>query len=151
MNDGSQLFNWDHAKSQDDTLVQLSPIQCQMGELTIKHMSGVLAKHGMKLERVNEEYRKKGGMEYRLLQEKERSFIINVKLANHEGDCCRHFVAWDGNVIYDYPKNCKVNYNSDRTQEGSKAVFEKLFYEEEFLSHPVTSVFKLQPCLPHNG
>ena len=29
------------------------------GEATIKHMIGVLADHGMKLERVSDEYRKK--------------------------------------------------------------------------------------------
>ena len=72
-------------------------------------MSGVLAKYGMKLECVNDEYRKKGGMEFCLLHEKECSLVVNFKLTNHEGDCWRHFVAWDGNVIYDYPKNCKVN------------------------------------------
>ena len=105
----------------------------------------------MKLERVTDEYRKKGGMEYFLLQEKECSLIINVKLANHEGDCWRHFLGWDGNVIYDSSEDCKVNVNSDRTPEGSKAVFEKLFCEEEFLSHPVTFVFELQSFPPHDG
>ena len=114
-------------------------------------MSGILAKHGMKLERGNDEYRKTGGRESCLLQEKECSLVINVKLANHEGDRWHHFVTLDGNVIYDYPKNCKVNCNSDSTQKGSKAVFEKLYYEEEFLSHPVTSVFELQRCPPHDG
>ena len=121
------------------------------GEPTIKQMNGVLAKHGMKLERVHDEYRKKGGMEFCLLQEKECSLIIDIKLANHEGDYWRHFVAWDGNVIYEYPKNCKVNHNSNRTIEGSKAVFEKLFWKDKFLSHSVTSVSKLQPFPPHDG
>ena len=54
-----------------------------------------------------------------LLQEKECRLIVNVKLANYEGDCWGHFVAWGGNVIHNYPKNCKVNCNSDRTPEGS--------------------------------
>ena len=39
------------------------------GELTIKHMIGVLAEHGMKLKRVSDKYHKKGGMEFCLLQE----------------------------------------------------------------------------------
>ena len=121
------------------------------GEPAIKDMSGVLAKHGMKLKCVNGEYRKKGGMELFLLQEKQCSLIINVKLANHEGDCWHHFLGWDGNVIYDEVKDCKVNRNSDRTPEGSKAVFEKLFCKEEFLSHSVTSVFELQPSLCSMG
>ena len=108
-------------------------------------MNEVLAKHGMKLERVTDKYRKKGGMEYFLLQEKECSLIINVKLANHEGDYWRHFVGWDGKVIYDSSEDCKVNVKSDRTPEGSKAVFERLFCKEEFSSHSVASVFELQP------
>ena len=120
------------------------------GKPTIKHMNGVLAKHGMKLERITDEYRKKGGMKFFLLQEKECSLIINVKLANHEGHCWRHFIAWDGNVVYYSPKDCKVNGNSDRTPEGSMAVFERLFCEEEFSSHSVASVFKLQPCPLHD-
>ena len=90
-------------------------------------------------------------MEFHLLQEKECSLVVNVKLANYEGDFWGHFEAWDGKVIHNYPKNCKVNRKSNRTPEGSKAVFEKLFSKEEFSSHPVTSIFELQRCPPHNG
>ena len=39
-----------------------------------------------------------------------------------------HFVAWDGNVIYDKPFSSKVNSSHDRTNRiMSQLAFEKLY------------------------
>ena len=122
------------------------------GEPTIGAMRGALAAHGMKLERASARFHnhKEGGSPaYRLIQEKECSLVVNFKVGDLEKEnTWNHFVAWDGKVIYDSPHHCKVNLTSDRTKEGSKAVFKKLFSKKEFSSRDVCAVFELQYYLP---
>ena len=111
----------------------------------VKDMGKPLATHGMSLEPVSRTYSKKGGTAFHLMQETDCYLIINIKLTDHEGDSWRHFVAWDGKVIHDYPLNSKVNHTSDRaTKEGSEAVFDKLFPNEEYAEWEVCSVFELR-------
>ena len=117
---------------------------------TIGAMPRVLA--GMKLERASAKFHnhKEGGSPtYRLIQEKECSLILTIKIGDLEKDnTWNHFVAWDGKVIFDSPRNCKVNLKSDHTKEGSKAMFKKLFFEKKFSSRDICALFELQCCSP---
>ena len=116
-----------------------------------RHARGPSA-HGMKLERASARFHnhKEGGLPaYRLMQEEECSLVVTIKVGNlEEENTWNHFVAWDGKVIYNSPHHCKVNLTSNRTKEGSKAVFKKLFSEKEFSSRDVCAVFELQCYLP---
>ena len=94
-------------------------------EPTISAMLKALAAHGMKLERARARFHnhKEGGSPaYRLMQEKECSRVVAIKVGDlEEENTWNHFVAWDGNVIYNSPHNCKVNLRSDCTKTRREA------------------------------
>ena len=69
---------------------------------------------------------------------------MNIKLKNVEGRTMSHFVAWDGNVIYDKPFTSKVNKSHDRTNPiMSKLAFGKLYPKSQFKEWQITQVYQL--------
>ena len=75
------------------------------------------------------------GGAFHLLQEHDCRLVIKVKLTNLEDRTMYHFVAWDGNEIYNQPFNSKVNKSDDRTNTAmSKMVFTKLYPSSEFVN-----------------
>ena len=97
----------------------------------------------MALHPVSRQYNKKGGLEFYLLKEHLCRLVINVKLTNHENQSWRHFFAWNGRVFHDGMEYCTVSRN-DRTREGCKAPFKKLFPKEQFASYQICNVFELR-------
>ena len=129
----------------------LSAMPTEIGvdrEPQVGDMIGVLQSRGWTLAPVGMRYRANGGQLFNLMQEKKCSLILNIMLTDHEGDSWRHFVAWDGSIIHDHPYICKVNKVSDRTREGSRALFKKFFPQEDYKKARVCSVFELQRCPP---
>ena len=111
------------------------------GDTSIEKAIDALSKHGMELKSVTGAYNKRGGAAYYLLQEQKCNLIINIKLTNEKKEIMSHFVAWDGQLIYDRPKNIKVNERTDRSnEENSKMVFDKLF---NGFSWQITNIYKL--------
>ena len=55
-----------------------------------------------------------------------------------------HFVAWDGNIIYDKPQSSKVNNSHDRNRRiMSELAFGKLFPKTKFRDWQITQVWQL--------
>jgi hypothetical protein len=118
------------------------------GDTSVAGIANALAAHGLSLVPVNSEYRKKGGIEFNLLQERQCKLVINLRLTNRDGDAMSHFVAFDGECIHDRPYLSKVNSTYDRTNpEKNKLAFGKLFKKPEFQSWQITSVYRL--CQSH--
>ena len=114
------------------------------GDTSVADLANALSVHGLSLVPVSGEYRKKGGVEFNLLQERRCKLVINLRLTDLDGDAMSHFVAWDGDCIHDRPYLSKVNNTYDRTNpEKSKLAFAKLFKPTEFQSWQVTSVYRL--------
>ena len=114
------------------------------GDTSVADLANALRVHGLSLVPVSGEYRKKGGVEFNLLQERQCKLVINLRLTDLDGDAMSHFVAWDGDCIHDRPYLSKVNNTYDRTNpEKSKLAFAKLFKPTEFQSWQVTSVYRL--------
>ena len=79
-----------------------------------------------------------------LLKELDCNIIVNIKLTNSKGETMSHFVAWDGNFIYDKPFSSKVNNSHDRTSRiMSKLAFGKLYPKPKFREWQITQVFEL--------
>ena len=109
--------------------------------MSVSNIIGTLCNQGLDLELVTSNYCKKGGLpEYFFMKEEACRLVLAVKLCNSKGDSCGHFVAWDGNIIHDNPRSCKVELESDRTRKGSKATFRKLFPEKNFPHADVSAV-----------
>jgi hypothetical protein len=114
------------------------------GDTSVADLTNALSAHGLSLVPVSGEYRKKGGVEFNLLQERQCKLVINLRLTDLDGDPMSHFVAFDGECIHDRPYLSKVNNTYDRTNpEKSKLAFAKLFKPTEFQSWQVTSVYRL--------
>ena len=123
------------------TMVTAMPAE---GDTSVADLANALSVHGLSLVPVSGEYRKKGGVEFNLLQERQCKLVINVRLTDLDGDPMLHFVAFDGDCIYDRPYLSKVNNTYDRTNpEKSKLAFAKLFKPTEFQSWQITSVYRL--------
>ena len=73
------------------------------GDTTIGDIKDALAEYSLMLEQVNKNFIRKGGAAYYLLQERECRLIISIRLTNLEGVAMSHFVAWDGEIIFDKP------------------------------------------------
>jgi hypothetical protein len=118
----------------------------EVGDTAVGDVNKALDPHGMTLVPVSEQYLKKGGAPFHLLQERDCKLVVNAKLTDPEGDTISHFVAWDGQYITDphYRLRSKVNDTTDRTdKEKSKLAFAKLFPSTEFASWQITSVYQL--------
>ena len=121
-------------------LANLSP----QGDTSIFQANDGLAQHGMFLKRVSGTYITSGGPAYNLLQEHNCKLIIHIKLADLKKRPMDHFVAWDGNMIYDRPHNVKVNNSTDRRNKaGSTAVFESLYHKKFFSRWRICNVYEL--------
>ena len=114
-----------------------------VGDTAIADILDALTSHGLELVPVGGNYHKTGGAYFHLMNERECSLVVNIKLTNTEGWPISHFVAWDGQVIHDLPKKSCVNNSSDRSEDGSRKVFEKLFNKKDFLSWQITKVYQL--------
>ena len=114
-------------------------------DTSVADLTNALSAHGLSLVPVSGEYRKKGGVEFNLLQERGPcKLVINLRLTDLDGDAMSHFVAFDGECIHDRPYLSKVNNTYDRTNpEKSKLAFAKLFKTTEFASWQITSVYRL--------
>ena len=98
----------------------------------------------MFLKRVSGTYIASGGPAYNLLQEHNCKLIIYMKLDDLKKRPMDHFVAWDGNMIYDRPHNVKVNNSTDRKNKaGSMAVFASLYHKKFFSSWMICNVYEL--------
>jgi hypothetical protein len=114
------------------------------GDTSVADFANALSAHGLSLVPVSGEYRKKGGVEFNLLQERQCKLGINLRLTDLDGDAMSHILAWDVECIHDRPYLSKVNNTYDRTNpEKSKLTFGKLFKETDFQSWQVTSVYRL--------
>ena len=114
------------------------------GDTSVADLTNALSAHGLSLVPVSGEYRKKGGVEFNLLQERQCKLVINLRLTDLDGDPMSHFVAFDGECIHDRPYISKVNSTYDRTNpEKSKLAFGKLFPKTEFTLWQITSVYRL--------
>ena len=124
------------------TMVTAMPAE---GDTSVADLANALSVHGLSLVPVSGEYRKKGGVEFNLLQERGPcKLVINLRLTDLDGDPMSHFVAFDGECIHDRPYISKVNNTYDRTNpEKSKLAFAKLFKKTEFQSWQITSVYRL--------
>ena len=71
------------------------------GDTSVADLANALSVHGLSLVPVSGEYRKKGGVEFNLLQERQCKLVINLRLTDLDGDPMSHFVAWDGDCIHD--------------------------------------------------
>jgi hypothetical protein len=80
------------------TMVTAMPAE---GDTSVADITDALAAHGLSLVPVSGEYRKKGGVEFNLLQERQCKLVINLRLTDLDGDPMSHFVAWDGECIHD--------------------------------------------------
>ena len=114
-----------------------------VGDTAIADILDALTSHGLELVPVGGKYHKTGGAHFHLMNERECSLVVNIKLTNPEGWPMSHVVAWDGKVIHDLPKNSWVNKSSDRSEVGSRMVFEKLFPKKNFLPWQITKVYQL--------
>ena len=114
------------------------------GDTSIKDIKQALADSGLILVRVGGKYIRKGGAPLHLLKELDCNIIVKIKLTNAKGETMSHFVAWDGNFIYDKPFSSKVNNSHDRTSRiMSKLAFGKLYPKPKFREWQITQVFEL--------
>ena len=117
------------------------------GDTSISDIKNALAEYGLMLEQVNSRFIKKGGAAFYLLQERDCRLVINITLTNIKGRKMSHFVAWDGNEIFDRPHTSRVSQIKDRANhEASKLAFGKLYPRTEFKTWQITSVFQLVVC-----
>ena len=115
-----------------------------VGDTPIISANIALKAHGMILELVSNEYHKKGGAAFHLVQECQCRLIVNIKLTNNKKQIISHFVAWDGKTIHDRPYMSVVNNTYDRAhKEGSNNVFGKLYKKSVFHSWQITSIYRL--------
>ena len=113
------------------------------GDTSIKDISGPLAKHRIRLQRVSGAYLCKGGAPFHLFNRQECKLIVAVRLVNREGRAWTHFVAWDGRTIHDRPYSVEVAFRDCRNPKSSKVAFGKLFPRPEFARWQITGVFEV--------
>ena len=115
------------------------------GDTSIAQANTALVKHDLILKRCSQEYNRRGGLPFHLLKEKKCTLVISIKLGHLRNKTLStsHFVAWDGNTIWDHPDRVKINRTSDQhTVQGIKDVFKKLYYKK-FSSWQIANVYQL--------
>ena len=109
------------------------------GDTSTKNIKHALADNILILVRVGSKYIRKGGAPFHLLKELNCRIIVNIKLTNSKGETMSHFVAWNGNVIYDKPFSSK-----DRTSWiMSQLAFGKFYAKTQFREWQMTQVYEL--------
>ena len=137
----SVVFNEMKSDSLHCQLVSNKPAE---GDMSVSNIIGTLCNQGLDLEQVTPNYCKKGGLpEYFLMKEEACRLVLAVKLRNSNNDSWGHFVGWDGHIIHDNPRSCKMELESDRTKKRSKATFRKLFPKKKFPHADMSAVWKL--------
>ena len=115
-----------------------------VGDTSIAVANKALLGHGIRLDPANKEYLVSGNRAYQILQEHKCRLILNIQLIDLDCQAASHFVAWDGMVIHDWPFSSNLNNTFDRTLEGAKNVFDKLYKDKDNMkSWRITSVYRL--------
>ena len=116
------------------------------GDTPISVANKALAEHGMVLKRVTPRYYG-GCIAFNLLRIQECRLIVSVMLWDLKRPSwfTSHCVAWDGKIIHERPKSAKINDTTDRQEENSKKVFERLFHD--YHRWQITNVYELRPML----
>ena len=119
------------------------------GDTSIEDIRGALQEHGLVLEVVNIKYMKKGGASFYLFEETNCRLIIRLKLTNLRNETMFHFVAWDGEVVYDKPYDNIIDREIDlASKEASTMAFGRLYPKTEFISWQITSVYSVVHTQP---
>ena len=79
-----------------------------------------------------------------MFQETRCKIVIRLKLTNLKKEEMIHFVAWDGEKVYDKPNDLIINREKDlASKKASTLAFGKLYPKTEFFSWQITSVYQL--------
>jgi hypothetical protein len=115
-----------------------------VGDTPIKIANEILEEHGMVLQRATPKYQN-GCKAFNLLKMQECRLIIGIRLYDLKKPTwyAPHCVAWDGKIIHDRPKCVRVNNTSDRTEDNSKAVFERLFHKKQYSRWEIVDIYEL--------
>ena len=132
-----------------DALLASMPVH---GDTSISTMNDVLANFQWQIVPAGNYNQGRGGLAYKLLQERRCMLLIYARLITHSGEDAMHVVGWDGNTIHDWPMKMEVNNLRDRINERScREVFSKLW--REFADWRIHYVYMLAPlpagkCIP---
>jgi hypothetical protein len=114
------------------------------GDTSVKNIGCALKGSRLMLKQVNSRFLKSGGAPYNLFQESNCRIIIRIKLTDRMGLIMWHFVAWDGDVVFDAPYSNKINMRRDRASPvASKLAFGRLYPKTEFKNWQITAVYEL--------
>ena len=79
-----------------------------------------------------------------VLNKKHCRLVIRLKLKNLNNEDISHFIAWDGNILYNNPNNNIIDRDKDLgSNHACKMAFGILFPRTEFLSWQITTAFEL--------
>jgi len=115
------------------------------GDTPISVATKALSQFGIGLQAVTGMYRDRpGGAAYNVVQERNCSLILRIKLTNLRNQVAYHMAAWDGETIYDRPRNSKVSHTKDRQSVScARAVFWKLYSKEKFRDWRIVNVYRI--------
>ena len=83
-----------------------------------------------------------------MFEETNCRLIIRLKLMNLKKEEMFHFVAWDGERVYDKPYDMIIDREKDlATKKASTLAFGKLYPKTEFVSWQITAVYQLVSLL----
>ena len=130
--------------NKNELIAALASSMPSEGDTKVEKMGYALAGSDLGLKQVNSKFLRKGGAPYHLFKENDCRIIIRLRLTDRMGRIIWHFVAWDGDVIFDYPYSNKINMRRDRASpEASNLAFGRLYPETEFENWQVTRVYEL--------
>ena len=94
-------------------------------------IDSALKQHGMVLEPVSKQYFERKGMscEQAILQETDCKLVMRLFIKSKcvKGKEYRHFVAWDGMIVYAAPVSLQIEKSDRATEEGSKQAFNEFY------------------------
>ena len=130
--------------NKNELIAALASSMPSEGDTKVEKMGYALAGSDLGLKQVNSKFLRKGGAPYHLFKENDCRIIIRLRLTDRMDRNIWHFVAWDGDVIFDYPYSNKINMRRDRASpEASNLAFGRLYPETEFENWQVTRVYEL--------
>jgi len=131
-------------KNKNELVTAMASSMPSEGDTKVEKMRCALEGSDLELKQVNNKFLKKGGAPYHLFKEDDCRIIIRLRLTDLMGRIIWHFVAWDGDVIFDYPYSNKINMRRDRASpEASNLAFGRLYPKTEFEDWQVTRVYEL--------
>ena len=114
------------------------------GDTSVNDVRCALRERSLGLELANLKYMKTGGASFYLFQETRCKIVIRLKLTNLKKEEMIHFVAWDGEKVYDKPYDIIIDREKDlATKKASTLAFGKLYPKTEFFSWQITAVYQL--------